>query len=427
MFSEMSFKCRSSTSFASSSYTLTDPNSDPLHDLYPTRPENAYGLGIYAPKKSISSASSFSTAASFLTPRPSLKSLRSQASHAGPRPLHLHSKSYPTTSSAHSPLPPVPTYNPEKYKNFPPLHLHGKKSSSSGPAPPPQRAYTLKRTGSQGTLRVVLRSPSCPMMLGEHNENIADAKMEIVVKDERKPKNAILLINKPLARTLSLGAESISSVYSRSLGGDDPEPASTKITPWFTIPAATTTTSQEQQRRPYHHQTPSFNPRTTSLPSQPVIKTIRQPPFRPYRPTSRPVSGPRPQSAARPPPIRYHNHHSSYQYVSNDNQNRILVRNHFPGPGHQHQRNRKTASAEEIRTRNRGSGSGRLPAARAVSGSGDVREWGGGGVGSGEMMVGGAAHGHRRGDGHVHRNDSSWAARCGLPPLPVERARFREV
>jgi len=112
MFSEMSFKYRSSTSFASSAYTLTDPNSDPLYTLYPTRPDKAYGLGIYAPKKPISSASSFSTAASFLTPRPSLKSLRSQASLAGPRPLHLHSKSYPTTSSAHSPLPPVPTYNP---------------------------------------------------------------------------------------------------------------------------------------------------------------------------------------------------------------------------------------------------------------------------------------------------------------------------
>ena len=61
---------------------------------------------------------------------------------------------------------------------------------------------------------------------------------------------------------------------------------------------------------------------------------------------------------------------------------------------------------------------------------GDVREWSGGGVVSGEMMGGGGAvQGHRRGDGHVRRYDSSWAARCGLPPLPVERGevRFREV
>lgn len=430
MFSEMSFKCRSSTSFASSAYTLTDPNSDPLYTLYPTRPDKAYGLGIYAPKKSISSSSnsSFSTAASFLTPRLSLKSLRSQASLAGPRPLHLHSKSYPTTSSAHSPLPPVPTYNPEKYKNFPPLHLHGKKSSSSDPAPPPQRAYTLKRRVSQGTLRVVLRSPSCPLMLGDHHGKIIDT--DNVKKQDSKPNNAILLINTPLARTLSLGAEFISSVYSRSLSGEDPEPTKT-ATPRFTIPATTTITTREQQQHPHHRQTSSFNLRTSSMSPQPPPHT-KQPPYRHYRPTSRPVSGPRPQSAARPPPIRYHNPHNSYQPANNDNaNNRILVRNHFPGPGHHHnhQRNKKTASAEEIRTRNRSSGNGRLPSTRAVSGFGDVREWSGGGVVSGEMMVGGASQGHRRGDWHVRRYDSSWAARCGLPPLPVERGevRFREV
>ena len=123
MFSEMSFKCRSTTSFSSSSYTLTDPNSDPLYTLYPTRPEKAYGLGIYAPKRSnastsSASASSFSSA-SFLTPRPFLKTLRNHASLAGPRPLHLHSKSYPTTSSAHSPLPPGSDLQPGEIQKLP--------------------------------------------------------------------------------------------------------------------------------------------------------------------------------------------------------------------------------------------------------------------------------------------------------------------
>jgi hypothetical protein len=461
MFSEMSFKCRSTTSFASSSYTLTDPNSDL------TRPEKAYGLGIYAPKKrnassSSASASSFSTAASFLTPRPSLKTLRTHASLAGPQPLHLHSKSYPTTSSAHSPLPPVPTYNPEKYKNFPPLqHLHSYKKSysSSGPPPPPRRAYTLKRRGSQGTLRVVLRSPSCPMMLGEHREDIFDEKVIVKVKAEEdsKPSNAI--INKSLVRTLSLGAESISSVYSRSLSGEDPEPTA-NIAPRTTSIPATTTTNNRYQPRPYHqHQLPGIpNPHTatSSLPKIPP-QNPQYRPFRPARPSSGPAPGPRPQSGARPPPIRYHHHNPSHHYQqqqhqhqhqhqpgnnNNGNNNRILVRNHFPGPGHDpkhHQRGRKTASAEEVRSGGRLTGPGhdprhhqrnrkaasaeeircrnsRLPVARAVSGFGDVRDWshggGHGGFVSGEMVVGGG-----------------WAARCGLPPLPVDRAvaRFREV
>ena len=408
MFSEMSFKCRSTTSFSSSSYTLIDPASDPLYTLYPTRPEKAYGLGIYAPKRSIassSSASSFSTA-SFLTPRPSLKTLRSQASLAGPRPLHLHSKSYPTTSSAHSPLPPVPTYNPEKYKNFPPLqHLHCKKSSSLGLAPPPRRAYTLKRRGSQGTLRVVSRSPSCPMMLGEHKEDLVIEKVVgAEVEEDRNPSNTI--INKPLAHTLSLGAESISSVYSRSLSGDDPEPT-TIVAP---LTATTTaiipiTTTNRTQQRPHQHQIPGLNPRKSSTLQIPPRNPIQTP----FRPTSRPAPGPRPQSGARPPPMKYHHRHHQPQ-LGKDTNSRPLAKNYFPGPGHHHhQRNRKIASAEEVRSRDGRSVSGRLPIARAVSGFGDVRGWnrdgsdgsGGRGAVSGQMMVAG----------------SSWAERCGLPPF----------
>jgi hypothetical protein len=309
---------------------------------------------------------------------------------------HLHSKSYPTTCPVHSPLPPVPTYNPEKYKNFPPLHLHGKKSSS-GPPPPPRPAYTLKRRGSQGTLRVVLRSPSCPLMVGDHSEDISHNKAAQVKKDDSNTSKPI--VNKPLARTQSLSAESISSIYSRSQSGDDPEP--TKITHRTTNPATTTTI--DRNLRPYQQQQiPGILNLRATLAFQQGLLNPRQAP-------SRPASRPRPQSGARP--------------GSSDNGNgRILVRNHLPGPGHQ--RDRKTASAEEVRSRSR-SRSSRLPVTRAVSGFGDVRDWSGGGggaVASGEMMGGGTAQ-----PGHMRGNGSGWAARCGLPPLPVEKARYREI
>lgn len=88
----MSFKCRSASSL--SSHTLVHPSEDSLYDLYPTRPEKAYGLGIYAPQAS--------SVASFLAPRPSLKKIRGQTRL--PRP-----------PMAASPLPPLPVYDPEKY------------------------------------------------------------------------------------------------------------------------------------------------------------------------------------------------------------------------------------------------------------------------------------------------------------------------
>lgn len=160
MFSEMSFKCRSTSSF--SSYTLVDPSEDTLYTLYPTRPEKAYGLGIYTPKTS---------AASFLTPQPSLKAIRSQAS-LGHRPTQS------------SPLPPLPVYHPEKYKNMPAMHRS---------LPPPRRAYTLKRRGSKGTLRIVPYSSTT------------------------QTSKAVALEKKP-------SKESLSSVYSRSVSGASPEP-----------------------------------------------------------------------------------------------------------------------------------------------------------------------------------------------------------
>lgn len=160
MFSEMSFKCRSTSSF--SSYTLVNPNEDTLYTLYPTRPEKTYGLGIYAPK---------TAAASFLMPRPSLKAIRSQAS-LGHRPTQC------------SPLPPLPDYHPEKYKDMPAMHRS---------LPPPRRAYTLKRRGSKGTLRIV-------------------------------PHSSATQTGKTVALDRKISKESLSSVYSRSVSGASPEP-----------------------------------------------------------------------------------------------------------------------------------------------------------------------------------------------------------
>jgi hypothetical protein len=160
MFSDMSFKCQSTSTF--SSYTLPEPHEDTLYTLYPTRPEKAYGLGIYAPKTSV---------ASFLTPRPSLKTIRSQASF-GHRPLKS------------SPVPPLPVHDPEKYKDMPAMQ----KTSLV-----PKRVYTLRRKSSQrGALRAVQCSP---------------------------------LPSGDKLRTLdrSASGKSLSSVYSRSVSGDSPE------------------------------------------------------------------------------------------------------------------------------------------------------------------------------------------------------------
>lgn len=161
MFSDMSFKCRSTSTF--SSYTITEPHNDSLYTLYPTRPEKAYGLGIYAPKMS---------GASFLTPRPSLKTIRSQAS-LGNRTLKS------------SPVPPLPVYNPEKYK--------GLATTQKAPRRP-RREPTMGRNGSQRLLRVALRAQTA---------------------SEDKPYTLDRIGSK----------ESLSSIYSRSVSGDSPDPS----------------------------------------------------------------------------------------------------------------------------------------------------------------------------------------------------------
>lgn len=155
MFSDMSFKCRSTSTF--SSYTTTEPHDDTLYTLYPTRPEKAYGLGIYAPKMS---------GASFLTPRSSLKTIRSQAS-LGSRTLKS------------SPVPPLPVYNPEKYKDLAVMRKA------------PRRP---RREPSQRLLRAALRANTA-----------SEDKLHT------------------LDRTCS--KESLSSIYSRSVSGDSPDPS----------------------------------------------------------------------------------------------------------------------------------------------------------------------------------------------------------
>lgn len=150
----MSFKCRSSPSLSTSTLVASHESScDSLYKLYPTRPEKAFGLGIYAPP---------ATVHQFLTPRPSLSTIRS----------------YSTIGSAappDSPLPPLPTFNPEKYR---------KHSAMQKAIQPPRRPNRPYWKPSDRSLRVVASSPALSAA------NLA---------------------------TFNRSAESLSSVYSRAI------------------------------------------------------------------------------------------------------------------------------------------------------------------------------------------------------------------
>lgn len=214
-------------------------------------------------------------------------------------------------------------------------------------------------------------------MLSEHKEEALndESKDKPWAKDHGKFGNDgnDTIVKKPLlARTQSLGAEPLSSVYSRSQSGEDPEPNLET--------APKTTGRRQQQPSVWQQQTPGINPRVTSI--------VKQTPLHPTQPPSRPAPGPWPGGA------RAHASRTSYQPRNSSS----ALKNHFPGPRHQGQ---MKTMGEEVR-------SGRLPITRAVSGFGDVRNWSGGGSGeSGGETVGG--------------NGGAWAARCGLPPLPVEK------
>ncbi|KAK4967102.1 hypothetical protein LTR42_010450 [Elasticomyces elasticus] len=159
MFSEMSFKCRSSSSL--SSHTLIPSRSNSMSHLLPSCPEKAaFGLGIYAPKQST---------LSFLTPRPSLQSIRTTTS------------SLPPPSS---PLPPLPAYFPERYRQD---------SAMQKAIYPPrsQQPYQLRRSQSGRTVRMVPPSPALSA------SNLA---------------------------AFNKSSESLSSVYSRSISGERRSP-----------------------------------------------------------------------------------------------------------------------------------------------------------------------------------------------------------
>ncbi|KAK0900896.1 hypothetical protein LTR91_009480 [Friedmanniomyces endolithicus] len=160
-FSEMSFKCRSSSSL--SSHTLIPSRSNSLSHLIPSCPEKAaFGLGIYAPKQSTRS---------FLAPRPSLQSIRT----------HTTISSLPPPSS---PLPPLPAYFPERYRQ---------PSAMQKAIYPPrsQQPYQLARSQSGRTVRMVPPSPALSA------SNLA---------------------------AFNRSTESLSSVYSRSISGETRHP-----------------------------------------------------------------------------------------------------------------------------------------------------------------------------------------------------------
>lgn len=153
MFSEMSFKCRSSATLSST--TLVPAFDESTASLLPKQPEKAVGLGIYTSRSSMPT---------FLAPRPSLSSIRSHAS------IHLP----PPTS----PLPPLPAYFPDRYTMGSAMHkaIH-----------PLQRPQRPTRRPSEHTVRLVPPSPALSIA------NLA---------------------------AFNKSAESLSSVYSRSVSGE---------------------------------------------------------------------------------------------------------------------------------------------------------------------------------------------------------------
>ncbi|OTA30484.1 hypothetical protein BTJ68_09377 [Hortaea werneckii EXF-2000] len=156
MFSEMSFKCRSSSSLSSAG-SISTPNRSTSH-LLPSCPEKAViGLGIYSCKNS---------RPSFLTPRPSLCSIRTHTTVGSRKPC--------------LPLPPLPPYFPDACR---------RNTTVPKAAVPPQRPpRPYSYSDLQGkTVRMVPPSPT-------------------------------LLSPNPVA--LKRSEESLSSMYSRSISGE---------------------------------------------------------------------------------------------------------------------------------------------------------------------------------------------------------------
>ena len=125
MFSELSFKCRSSGSLSSRTLVQASRGSS-MTCLLPIKPEKMVGLGIYRSKSKTSS---------FLGPRPSLNTIRDYTAMATPPPPR-------------SPLPPLPAYFPDGYRRT---------SAERKTTCPPKRETSVKRSR---TVRMVPPSPA---------------------------------------------------------------------------------------------------------------------------------------------------------------------------------------------------------------------------------------------------------------------------
>ncbi|KAF2171149.1 hypothetical protein M409DRAFT_19120 [Zasmidium cellare ATCC 36951] len=169
LFSDMSFKCRSSSSL--STQTAIGPCSySTTHLLACSEPKQPLGLGIYTGHRS---------APSLLRPRPSLASIRSHVSvHLPPPPTE--------------PLPPLPAYFPEKY--------HQPTTTIHTAIYPPRKLYGLHPNSSLNVVRII--TPPSPAL----------------------SKDNLTALNRS-----NESQNSLSSVYSRSISGDRPSPPPRKL------------------------------------------------------------------------------------------------------------------------------------------------------------------------------------------------------
>ncbi|KAK4544180.1 hypothetical protein LTR36_004390 [Oleoguttula mirabilis] len=186
MFSEMSFKCRSSTSL--SSCTLVPSTNTSTTHLLPTCPEKAViGLGIYAPK---------AYRPSFLTPRPSLSSIRTHTTMRSLPPpcpplprLLAHSAMH---KAVHPPRPSRPsrTHSEKTVRIVPPSpalsranlavlnrseslsSVYSRSISGEGPGPRPIILSDSSRSISSGSTATVVKSPLCAMRRADDPDTI---------------------------------------------------------------------------------------------------------------------------------------------------------------------------------------------------------------------------------------------------------------
>ncbi|KAF2721059.1 hypothetical protein K431DRAFT_346568 [Polychaeton citri CBS 116435] len=165
-YSEGSFKCRTSASLESERATLpcvvmppplppTTQQMRKLSSLLPTRPDSAsFGLGIYSQqhqqRHQKQQQQPQPTQPRFLTPRPSLHSIRSSTS-----------LSRPPSILPPDPMPPLPVYLQQTYKRTPTAMLTA--------VHPPRRPNRPEHDVSDRSLRVIHPSPQ-PM---QHTNSIS--------------------------------------------------------------------------------------------------------------------------------------------------------------------------------------------------------------------------------------------------------------